>query len=342
VWYIGWFLHPVRGEKLPLQLGKLPISIMRKYVLGFVGVESAKVVVKPGPGLDFAVIKLPRGYLIASSDPVTGVSNKIGWYAVHLSANDVATSGARPLFLQCVLLLPHNANVSLLKEVVLQIHSAAMSLRISVTGGHTELTPGLSRPIVITTCFGLTDRFVTSAGVRKGDLILMSKTAAIEGTSILAERFNYKLHHLGRKLLIRASKMYEKISVVEEATSAFKTGLIHGMHDPTEGGIIGGVYEMAVASNLGFTLNKDSIRVCDETERICTALKVDPLRLISSGALLMAVDPKDADAVMNTLKAKGIDVHIIGKFTTRGKQIIKSGGPAEIVKGEVMDELWRL
>ena len=325
-----------------LPLGKLPKAVLDRHVLKFLGYKSKDIVVGPKIGVDFAAIKTSKGYLICSSDPITGVTEDIGWYAVNVSANDVSTSGARPEFLEATILLPPSTDLFKLKEIVRQIHKASKELSISVIGGHTELTPTLQRPIVVTTCFGFTKRFITSADAKEGDSIMMTKTAGVEGTSILASLFKDKLRHLGRDFIDRSLNMKKKISIVQEASLAFSTGFVNAMHDPTEGGLLQGIDEMAEASGLGFVVYEDKIPVAKETRRICAELNVDPLKLISSGVLLISVPSGKVDKILDVFKKEGLDVREIGSFTKKGKKLVRSDGRVELIKDEISDELWRL
>ena len=248
---------------MKLPLGKVPVDILRKHVLGFQGHPSSDLLVGPKVGVDFAVINLDGKYLIISSDPVTGVQEDIGKYAVNVSANDVATSGARPKFLDSVVLLPEGSDESIVRDISEQIDIASKKLHITIIGGHTEVTPKLEQIIVITTAFAIVDQYVTAANAEEDDIILMTKTAGIEGTSILARTFKNRLKALDRESLQKAIDMINQISIVEDAAILFSTGQVHAMHDPTEGGIIGGVYEMALASGLGFELQENRIEVAE-------------------------------------------------------------------------------
>src|SRR2546430_4632023 len=177
-------------ERLGLSLGKLPPEVMKRYLFGMTGARSAKVVVVPSLGLDFGVVRLggPKmkgRFLIVSSDPITGVVEKAGWYAVNVSANDVATSGNRPEFMQSIIMLPEDASERDVKALSSEMHRTAQGLGIAIVGGHTELTPGLRRPIVVTTAFATSDSYVTAAGAREGDSLLMTKTAGVEGTALI-------------------------------------------------------------------------------------------------------------------------------------------------------------
>lgn len=289
------------------------------------------------------MVKLDGRYLIVSSDPVTGVEEDIGWYAVNVSANDVATSGARPRFLDSVVLLPEGSDESLVGEVAEQIDGAARSLRMMVVGGHTEVTPGLKRVVVVTTSFGITDRYVTARDAEEGDIILMTKTAGIEGTSILTRAFKDRLTGIEQETIQKASDLVKQISVVEDAAVLFVTGKVHAMHDPTEGGVLGGVYEMALASDLGFRLHVKDIAVAEETSAICASLKVDPSRLVGSGCLLAAVDPDGVDAVLGELKKHDMRGTVIGRFGGKQREMVKPDGSVEDAEPMmVVDELWRL
>lgn len=327
---------------MKLPLGKLPHDILQKHILHFQGQFSKDVVVGPGIGLDFAVIDLNFKYLIVSSDPVSGVKEDIGWYAVNVSANDVATSGAIPKFLTSVILLPKNSDISIAKNVAEQIDIAAKKLNISVIGGHTEISPNLSQVIVTTTAFGITDKYVTASNIKKNDIIIMTKTAGIEGTSILARTFKNKLKTINQKTLQKASEMINQISIVKDATILFNTEKVHAMHDSTEGGLIGGIYEMAVASNIGFKLIENKICVANETKIICNNLKIDPLKLLGSGCLLAAVKPDGIEKVIEELEKNGLKCTAIGTFGGKKMEIMKSDGNIEEVQSEVIDEIWNL
>ncbi|MCP8316465.1 MAG: AIR synthase family protein [archaeon] len=327
---------------MSLPIGKIPKELLEKYVLKFTGERSKSVIQGPKFGLDFAVIKLDEEYMIVSSDPVTGVEKEVGWYAVNVSANDVATSGSKPMYLESVILLPQGSKIEDVMSISKQIHRAAKELGISIVGGHTELTPRLERKIVITTAFSFAKSYVTAADVKEKDVILMTKTAGIEGTSILADIFKERLSKLGDKVIMKALRMMRRISIVKEAIKAFDTGFVHAMHDATEGGVLEGIYEMSVASNLGFIVYEKAIPIALETEMICKALRINPLKLMSSGTLLLAVDPSGVDLVCDELRKIGVQVSQIGHFK-KGKRIfIEKDGSESIIKESVIDELWKL
>ncbi len=294
-----------------------------------------------GIGVDVGVVASRGRYLVSSSDPITGARRRIGWYAVNVNANDVATSGIMPEGIDVVALFPEGSRLNEIQELMEEIVSAASELGITVSKGHTEVTGSVKRPVVAVTAFGSGDRFVTAADARPGDAILMTKTAGLEGTSILAG-----LEHVRRSLSAevcgKGERLIEKISVVTEAGRAFKSGKVHAMHDVTEGGVMGAVFEMASASKLGFEIDADSIPVDPSTRAICGLLSVQPLRLIGSGALLVASAQRDAPGLKRAIEREGIRCSTIGKFLPRENQrrVVARGSATAVGESSVQEELW--
>ncbi len=322
--------------------GKLPIDVLKPMLDS---IPKGSLVVPPSIGVDIGVTRSKGKYIVSSSDPITGAEKRLGWHAVNVSANDVATSGIMPDNLNVVGLFPRNTPVEKIRSLMNEINRTALQLGITVAGGHTEVTPGLMKPIVVVTSFGSGNRFITSAQAKAGDTIIMSKTAGIEGTSILAglpamrTRLSSGDYNKGRGLI-------EKLSVIPEARLAFRTGGIHAMHDVTEGGVLGAVTEMALASGLGFELDESSVPVDTSTMKICQILSINPLRLIGSGSLLISCLPKEEDRVKKVLMREGISASCIGRFLLDvNKRFLSSekGGRSErirLLSLSVQDELW--
>lgn len=325
---------------MSLSLGKIPIDLLDSTVLRLTGAHSKKTATPARAGLDFAAVKVDHGYLIVSADPITGVSEMIGRYAVKVSANDVATSGNRPEFAESVVLLPEGATPRDLSAIARQVHQAAKESGIAILGGHTEVTPGLRHPIVVVTVFAFAKRFVTSGGALAGDSILMTKTAGLEGTSEIAREHDFA-GKIPRAALSRAKRLIESLSVTPEATAAFRTGVVHAMHDCTEGGVLGAAYEMSFASGVGFKLEEGAVPVAPETRSICRVLSLDPLRLIGSGSLLIAVasgmEGKVEDALSPICR-----VTRVGRFSARGRELVKKDGRGVVLTEAPEDELWRV
>lgn len=326
---------------MKLSLGKLPPALLTRYILKMKGAPSEDLVVRPEVGLDFGVVKLPTGFLIVSSDPVTGVAKNAGWHAVVVSANDVATSGNRPRFMQSVILFPERADEEAVRELTSRVADAARRLGITIVGGHTEVTPGLERPIVVTTAFAIARSFVSAGGAKARDTLMMTKSAGIEGTAILAEEAARR--GANPATVRKASRFFERMSVVDEAEKAFETGVVHAMHDCTEGGVIGAVYEMGIASRVGLEVHEGKIPVASETRAVCSVFGVDPLKLIGSGALLMAVEGGKEEVVKSALEPLGIPATPIGRFRAGGRTLIhKKGGRRTPIRDSPADELWRV
>jgi hydrogenase maturation factor len=284
--------------------------------------------------------------LIVSMDPITGSLEIIGWLAVNVNANDIATFGCEPLFLVSCILLPEKSDRKIVQTISAQMDEAAKTLGIAIIGGHCETTPGLTNPIVIGCAIGVTEKgkYVTSGGAKPRDSLILTKSVGIEGTAILASDREVQLRRvLNTRSLKSAKSFHTQISIVKDALTAYKTGRVHAMHDPTEGGIAGAIHEMADASKLGVKIIEEKIRIQTETLKICDAFDIDPLQLIASGSLLIAADPKQAGRIVKTLKEVKIDSEIIGEFLpSSGKRVIKrKNGKIENLDRPLTDELWQ-
>src|SRR5512137_1230394 len=236
---------------MPLRTGKLPPELLRK-MLKHSGALDKRVIQGPSIGEDAAVVRLGNQMLVLKTDPVTYASDMIGWYAVNVNANDVATRGARPAWFQAVILLPPGSEESLAETIFKQISKAARDLNIAVTGGHTEVTPGISSPIVVGDMHGVLDRKkpVLTSGARAGDALVITKGAGIEGTAAIAREKRKELLKVFDEEFVNKAARYlfdPGLSVVTEASLATRFG-VSAMHDPTEGGVSMGVYEHAEAS----------------------------------------------------------------------------------------------
>lgn len=329
-----------------LPLGKVPVEVLKEVVFKNLGFKREEVVLGPSAGFDGAVINVDDKSLITSMDPITGAVERVGWLAVNVNANDVATFGVQPSYFSSCILLPEDADEKILEDICQQMDRASKDLEISIVGGHCEATPGLKNPIVIGCAMGISAKgdYVTAGGAKPGDKLILTKEAGIEGTAILAtERFN-QLSKMGlnMKLLKSAQKFFERISVVKEGVSAFKTGGVNAMHDPTEGGVLGGIHEMADASNLGVKVFLNKIPVAIETQKICSFFHIDPLRLISSGALLIASKPESTSKIIKCLKAQRVEANVIGEFLDKAERriLVLDDGSEEVLPRPEYDHLW--
>ena len=320
--------------------GKLPPELLEKLVLSRVPSKGKGVIIGPGVGIDGSAMKV-EGTLVASSDPITGATRRIGFYALHVNANDVAVMGAEPRWFLVTVLLPEDSSEELLEEIIDEISREAEKLGVAVVGGHTEVTPGLDRPIVVGTMLGEAEKLVRPDGAKPGDAIVMTKWAGLEGTSIIAEELRERLSPiLGEELLERASALIDYLSVLPEARVL--RNVANAMHDPTEGGILNGLHEMADASGLGFRVYADRIPIREETKTLCNYLGISPLALISSGVLLASVPRDLAKKTVEELLSNGITASIIGEFLAEDKRIIVENGEERPAWRPESDELWKV
>jgi len=328
----------------PFRVGKIPPDSMLRAVYSHGGKRNPRLILGPGIGRDTAVVRLGKKLVVLTADPVTGTTKRIGEHSVHINANDIAATGARPVWYVCTLLLPPGTSEKALARIMSGIDETARSLEITVAGGHTEVTQGLQRPLIAGFMVGETEgRVLASSNMRNGDWILMTKTAGIEGTAILASEYSGRLKSVDGRTIRRAQGFGKNISIVKEALRVSKIVGVHAMHDPTEGGVLNGLWEMAEASALGIEVWADHIPVATETSRLCSHLRLDPLKLMSSGCLLVAVTPKSVGRVMKALRVRGVMVSEVARVGPRskGRFLLKEGKKLGLV-AVPQDELYRL
>jgi hydrogenase expression/formation protein HypE len=329
--------------------GKLPAAHL-EALLRALPRGDPRLLVGPRPGEDAAVIDIGGGRcLVATTDPITFATDRIGSYAVHVNANDVAVMGARPRWMFLVLLLPAGRADEVLVTGIMDDASAACgALGITLCGGHTEITAGIDRPIAIGQMMGEVeiDRLVRKESLRPDDLIILTQAAAIEGTAILAREKRAALaSRLPGDLIDRAAAFLDDpgISVVRAALAAAATGEVRAMHDPTEGGVASGLLELAGAAGLGIEVDADRIPIRPETDAVCAVLGIDPLRLIASGSLLIGAPPATAPVVLEALGREAVPATVIGTMRgpEQGAVLTRHGCAAPLVLPE-RDEIARV
>lgn len=326
-------------------LGKLPADYLAK-LLARAPVTDERVLVGPGTGLDCAVIDLGERCLVLKSDPITFATDQIGWYAVQVNANDLATSGADPRWMLATLLLPEGkADEALVEGIFVQLSRACAALGISLVGGHTEVTYGLDRPVISATMVGEVAHvdLVTPAGAQAGDRLLLSKGVPVEAVALLSREFASRLEGFLTPAELAEAQAYlftPGISVTQDARIARGAGRVTAMHDPTEGGLASALWELAEACGHTLMVDPASVLVPALAQRICAALQIDPLASIASGALLMAVCPQDADAICTALQQAGIPCAEIGYVGGRGSGVLQTGGG--LLPRPARDEVARL
>ena len=327
--------------------GKVPPGTLSRIVFRHTGAPNRRLLLGPALGEDAAIVRTQGKLLILTTDPITGAQENAGWLSVHVNANDIATRGAKPVWFLCCLLLPEHSGTGVLEQIMGQVDEAAREVSVTVAGGHSEITPGLHRPIIVGSMIGeiTSGKYISTAGAKPGDKIVLTKTIGLEGTSILACDLGERLtHSLGDDVVQRAKRFSRRISVVNEAMIAVKTGGVHAMHDPTEGGIICGLWEIGEASRTGIVAEESRIAVAPETESVCDALGLDPLRLLSSGSLLIAARPANANRITKTLQRSGVAASIIGEITKpeKGRVFVKRDGTRVKLEPPARDELYKV
>ncbi|HWQ06492.1 MAG TPA: AIR synthase family protein [Feifaniaceae bacterium] len=319
-----------------LRLGKLDNDDLERLVLHKFRRVRSESLSAPAIGQDCATLDFSNDLIVLSCDPITSASSAhLGRLTVHVCCNDAAAAGAEPVGLLVTLLLPPTSSLEEIGRIADDLSAAAQLANVDILGGHTEVTDSVTRPVTSATVVARQARGKALIGMKPGDEILMTKSAAIEGTTILAEDFPQLLTAVPDETLAKARAFSGKLSIVPESAVAMQFGAV-AMHDVTEGGVLGAVWELAYANGCGAEVFLDRIPVREETAALCKALRLDPLRLIGSGSLLIAC--KDGDALVHALQSRGIDAAVIGRAIA-GKTCLLDGTPMEEPHA---DEIYRL
>ncbi|MDS1029823.1 AIR synthase family protein [Bacillota bacterium LX-D] len=323
-----------------MKTGKLDASALIHQVFPYTGIERPEVVLRSKIGEDSAAVELGEWNCVFSSDPITGAIANNGWLAVHVSCNDIVSNGAEPIGVLLTLLMSENSTEQDVSMIMESAHKAAKELKIEIIGGHTEFTLGLKQNIICATAIGKVKKgaLITTSGAKPGDDLILTKGAGIEGTSILAADYREFLSQkISEAILEEAENLINCISVVPEGRIAAALK-VHAMHDVTEGGVLGAVYELAEASQVGVEIKAEEISILPATKAICAQLQIDPLKLISSGSMLIAA--QNGPKLLHELKKQGINASIIGKtIEEKSKTLIQENRRVTITKPE-SDELW--
>jgi hydrogenase maturation factor len=318
--------------------------MLERIVFSNLGAPSRRVIVGPGIGVDNSIVSLNEVKIIVSSDPVTGARENLGRIGVDVSTNDVALAGVKPEFLLVVLILPPGTSEAEAGRMMRQASVEAMRLGVAIIGGHTEYASIVENPVFVGTAIGWTRRrrLISSSGARAGENIVMVGEAGVEGTSILASDLWGKLVEKGvpTSVLRRARRLVKSLSVVKPAL--ISANYVSAMHDPTEGGVLGGIFEICEASGKGCVVNMEAIAVRTETKVICEKLGLDPLRLVSSGTLLATVSVSKTKRLLEKLRENGFKARVIGRITRNSNERIGLIGGREIkINVLPQDELWK-
>lgn len=320
--------------------GKIPSEMLRELVFNNIKVKHEDVILGPEIGEDCTAIEFGDYACILSTDPITGAEKGIGALAVHISCNDVASSGVKPIALLITIMAPLSTTEDDIRTIMKDAGETAAQLNVEIAGGHTEITSAVNKVIVSTTAIGkiLKHKIVKTSGAKVGDDVVMTKYAGLEGTAILAKDRELELKDkLTDEQLEKAKGLSSQISVVKEGVLAGELG-VNSMHDVTEGGILGAAWEVAESSNTGVEIYLESIPVLHETKRICNVFNLDPYRLISSGSMIITCS--NGSELVEQFNDAGIAAAVIGKIIEKERVIIDGGikkeleppGPDELFK----------
>jgi hydrogenase expression/formation protein HypE len=319
-------------------IGKVDPDDLAAFVLSRTGAPDPAVVQGPAYGEDTAALDLGDETLVLNSDPISLAVDRVGTLGVNVACNDVAASGARPRWLNNVIFLPSSADERTLDRITRQLDEAATALDVAIVGGHSEFAPEVSRPVLVLTALGLTDRYVPTGGAEPGDAIVLTKSAGVEATAIVASDFGDRLDGVPGDVVERGLTYYDDVSVVADAEIVGPYA--RAMHDPTEGGLVDGLLELAVASEVALSVDRDAVPIREETRVLCEAVGVDPLRTFGSGALVAAVPPGDADEAVRRLREAGVEATVVGEARETDRPRLELGG--ETFTEAIRDDMYAL
>lgn len=310
-------------------IGKINFDIFTSFVLRRLGRKDKSVLVPPFTGIDAGVIDIGSDkVLIIAEDPIFSIPKQplemFGWYTVHIGASDVAVMGVKPRYMTYTLLMPPETRDQDFRAIVDSIHKTAVELEIAIVGGHTGYYPGFAAPTIGgITVFAIAGKrdYVTPAGARTGDDVILTKGPAIETAGILSVLREKEL--IGKypsSLVKRAKALCKQMTVVKDALTAMEAGGVNSMHDATEGGVIGGLFEIANASRVGMEIDEALFVYPEEVRIVCEAFNIDPVSAIAEGSLLITAKPTHSAKIIKRLKREKIDASIIGKVIENTKK----------------------
>lgn len=340
-----------------MRIGKLSNQELQEIVISRLPQLSARTITGAGVGADCAWLNMGSNLLVASTDPITAGGMQSGRLAIHVSCNDIAACGVKPVGILLVVIAPAATTRDELSQIIEQASDTAASLGVDIVGGHTEISDAVNRFVVTTTAFGIVEKSdrIPLGKALSGDTLLMTKTAAIEGTWIAAMEYGDRLcGTLSEDDLVEARSFLDQLSVVKEGVLAvscaplvksyneqgYMHSAVHLMHDATEGGVFGASYEMAELSGLGLLLDASAVPVHPVTEMITTALGLDAMRLISSGTILIATS--EPDTILAKFAEQCITCTAIGTFTESGFLVKDKSGELVPLLPPDADELYKL
>ena len=326
-----------------MKVGKVPEAVLKRSVLKQIRTDRPEVLLGASVGEDCAAVALQEDEMfVLSTDPITGTAKDIGHLAIQITLNDLASAGAEPIGVMLTFLLPEKLSEAKLRAMMEQAEEAAHAANVQIMGGHTEVTRVVNQPVISVVGVGKAKkgRLISTAGARPGMDVIVTKWIGLEGTSIIAKEKEAELLTRYPKALVDEAKAFDRyLSVLPEAATAVKSG-VSAMHDVTEGGIFGALWEMAESAGVGLEIDLKKIPIRQETVEVCEFFDVNPYELISSGSMLMAA--ADGNGLVRALEAEGIHAVCIGKVTQGNDRVIVSGEEGRFLEPPKTDELYRV
>lgn len=349
---------------MKLPTGKLDSDLLKKIVFDKIRYRDDKVKVRPGIGEDCAVVDFGDYDCVMSTDPISAAVQDIGRLCIHITCNDIASNGVRPIGIMLAVMLPEGTTDEDVEHIMTQAAETAAELQVEIIGGHTEITPAVRQPVIVSTALGRSPAGSSQSGgkMMPGDHIVVSRSCGLEGAGIAATDHEKILlagpaedkkakPALTQEEIDRAKDFLNEVSVVKEGVIAGKVGT-HGMHDITEGGILGAIWEMCQISGTGAEVWADEIPFEDETKKICDFFDLDPMRLISSGSMVIIVPEERITQMLDAMKKENVPATVIGRILPEEEGIYMIRRPSETGEGSEnektpidpprMDEIYKI
>ena len=326
-----------------MKIGKVSESVLKRSILKQIKTKRDEVLIGAGVGEDCAVLALKEDEVfVISTDPITGTTKDIGRLAIMVTTNDIATAGAEPIGVMLSVLLPEKIFESDIKEMMQQVEETCKELHIQTMGGHTEITRAVNEPIITVTGIGKVkrDKLVTTKGAIPGQDVVVTKWIGLEGTSIIAKEREGDLVTKYPATMIETAKNFDQyLSIVPEAATAGKSG-VSSMHDVTEGGIFGALWEVAESSGVGLEIDLKKLPIKQETIEICEYFDINPYELISSGSLLIVTE--NGYDLVKELEKLNIKATVVGKITVGNDRVIINDDERRFLEPPKSDALYKI
>lgn len=327
-----------------MEIGKLSNKVLNEIVINTLRPKRKEVLIRPAVGEDCTAFALDGDVCVMSTDPITGATKNLGKIAVNIAVNDIASCGAEPFGIMITILIPPEGELEELKRIMHDINETCDKLNIDILGGHTEVTDAVNRFVITATSVGRVskDRLVMTRNAKAGDVIMMTKFVGLEGSSIIVnEKKETVKTFLTEDEMKETNSFIDDLSVLEEGTIAARLG-VNSMHDITEGGVLGAIWELCHSSHLGANIISKNIPVKEVTRKICKYFSIDPLKLISSGSMLISCDENIKERLIESLAASGINCCEIGTLTAGKEIVIYDGVMSKHIAEPESDELYKV